>query len=942
METVYGEDLTLSVSPATGTFEWLLSNTIMNTGSSYSPKFSGNPPDGMSIPETYQITRKEDNLTKTIIITIQSRPGYVVSFNTNGGTPIFIAPQSVLKDSLAKEPTETLTKTGYDFDGWDFDFNTPVTNHILINAKWKIQIYKVSFDSDGGSPVATQNVEYNSTASIPIPPPTKTGYDFDDWDFDFSTLITKDIMIKSKWKIQIYTVLFNSNGGSPVPASQNVEYKATANIPTPPTKADYDLDGWLLDGSIYNFSTPVTGNITLNANWIPHPYSITYNTDGGICATCPASYTIESQLITLPEPTKAGYGFNGWFDNSGFSGTPITTIQAGSTGNKTFYAKWTIITYDITYIPNGGIPVPPPATYNINSPTIPMPTFDERCGYKFSGWFDNQDFSGTAVTAIPTGSTGNRTFYAWWMSTPNTPTINMLSYSQPSASSKIYDGSTVAPVTAVSTSACPMGAITILYNDATELPKNAGTYRVEASIEANENYTAAKISLGSIIINKASVTFNISATISDKEYDATTKATLDGDPFFTLTSGTLYGTDKLTTSDYSISTSFDDPNAGIRNVILNVTWLNGPLSQNYILDKTIDPISATIKKATSTVLEIDPEDYKLSNPPVSHKITINKSPYISNSDVRIEYKRDGDANYVSIQYPNRIGNWSVRATVDGNDNYEGKTDEKRFVVTRNNATSVAHSIEFLPSGFYLDSAMSGKQRRYYVADARSLCNIKNTEIHIAILERDIYLKEGKKGENMQIESSIDANLLPHYKISFHFGKPGVDTLFYELFSSELKDGNYIELGDYSELDTILIETPVPFETVVGQKWNNVLYVNNNYQTNSGYNFTDYEWFRNNDKVSISNLQFYSAGPSSTDVLNPSDIYKVVMHTTDGMRISTCEGNATIKAPAQTPKPALKKQVLGIKEKSFNSGSKVYNLNGKLTKETPAGVYIVEE
>ena len=920
IETVYGESLTLSVSPATETFEWILSNTVQSTGSSYSPKFSvNNPLPGISIPETYQIRRKEDDLTKTIIITIQSRPIFIVSFDTDGGTPMAIAPQTVMKDSLAKKPTETLTKTGYDFDGWDFDFSTPITKTTIVKAKWKIKVYKVSFDSDGGNPVpATQNINYNYTASTPTPPPTRPGYNFDGWDFDFSTPITKDTTVKSKWNIQKFTVSFDSDGGSPVPAIQDVPYNSKVNPPTPPTKPNYNFGGWDFD-----FSTPITKDTTIKAKWKIKTYTVSFNSGGG--GAVPSQTVNHNATATEPQPTRPGYSFNGW--NFDFN-TPITK-------DTTIVAKgWTIIKYTITYDPGGEtmIPASPPTSYDVESPSITLPTFNERCGWKFEGWFDNQNFSGTAKTSIPTGSTGDKNFYAKWTPSPITPTINMLSPSLPN--NKNYDGSQIAPATVSSTSACPMGAITVLYNDATEPPKNAGTYQVYASISQNENYTAAKIQLGSITISKANVTFSILATVSDKEYDATNIATIKS-IYFTPTS-TPYG-DKLTASDYSASANFENSKVGTHNVILNIKWLNGPLSQNYnLITGTIDPISATIKKATSTILEIEPEDYELSNPPVPHKITINKSPYLSNSDVKIEYKRDGDANYVSIQYPNRIGNWTVRATVDGNENYEGKTDEKRFVVTRSKSTTVGHNIEFDPSGFYLDSAKSGKQRYYYVAGA-SLCNIKSTEIHIAILERDIYLREGKVGQNMQIESHIDANLLPHYKITFPFGKPGVDTLFYELFSREAMASNY------SEQDTILIETPVPFETVVGQKWNNVLFVNNNYQTNGGYKFTDFEWFRNNEKSRISNLQFYSAGPSSKDTLNPIDIYKVVMHTADGIRISTCEGNAIIKeVPVQTPKPTLKKQVLGIKEKSINPSSKAYNLNGKLTKETSAGVYIVEE
>ena len=61
----------------------------------------------------------------------------------------------------------------------------------------------------------------------------------------------------------------------------------------------------------------------------------------------PATYTVESPLITLADPTRAGYNFTGW--------TPTDNIPAGSTGNKTFTATWSEpIEYDITYIMNGG------------------------------------------------------------------------------------------------------------------------------------------------------------------------------------------------------------------------------------------------------------------------------------------------------------------------------------------------------------------------------------------------------------------------------------------------------------------------------------------------------------------------------------------------------------------------------------------------------------
>jgi hypothetical protein len=234
---------------------------------------------------------------------------------------------------------------------------------------------------------------------------------------------------------------------------------------------------------------------------------------------------------------------------------------------------------------------------------------------------------------------------------------------------------------------------------------------------------------------------------------------------------------------------------------------------------------------------------------------------------------------------------------------------------------VGDTIEFDTTGFYLDTIFSSEHRHYFVASPK-LCEIKNTKIHITIKEPNkVLIIDGEP------QRSTDEKGL-RYEIPFVFGKPGLDTLIYEWISKD---------SLYSRFDTILIETPIPFkEPFVKQKWNSVLFVNNNPKTNGGYEIIDFEWFKNNEL--IGNLQFYSV--TST---NPSYVYKIVMQTAEGIRISTCEGNAGVKVLDQTPKKRpVTKQVLGIKEKSLNKDSKVYNLNGKLTKETPAGVYIVEE
>ena len=133
--------------------------------------------------------------------------------------------------------------------------------------------YTVTFDSDGGSSVATQVVTDGEKAQEPADP-TRSGYEFAGWYkgavlFDFSMPITENITLTAHWnQIITYTVTFSSAGGSSV-ASQQVREGYTASEPNPaPTKAGYNFTGWYKDGALFNFATPVTGNITLTAHWL--------------------------------------------------------------------------------------------------------------------------------------------------------------------------------------------------------------------------------------------------------------------------------------------------------------------------------------------------------------------------------------------------------------------------------------------------------------------------------------------------------------------------------------------------------------------------------------------------------------------------------------------------------------------------------------------------
>ena len=218
---------------------------------------------------------------------------YTVTFNAYGGFPT-PDEQHVKSGEKAVLPVEPTLK-GYTFAFWylgedeqnatAYDFNTPVTENITLTAKWNINKYTVTFNSYGGTPVPpAQEVEYGLTATKPADPTLK-GYTFAFWylgedeqnatAYDFNTPVTENITLTAKWNINKYTVTFNTDGGTPVPPAQEVEYGLTATEPDPaPTKTGYTFTGWYLGDEKYDFSAAVEQNITLTAKWHITPHNI--------------------------------------------------------------------------------------------------------------------------------------------------------------------------------------------------------------------------------------------------------------------------------------------------------------------------------------------------------------------------------------------------------------------------------------------------------------------------------------------------------------------------------------------------------------------------------------------------------------------------------------------------------------------------------------------
>lgn len=174
-----------------------------------------------------------------------------------------------------------------------------------------------------------------------------------------------------------------------------------------------------------------TGSQTVKFAIVTVTYTVTLETNGG---TIDNGKDVNSYIYgdgaTLPtaeDVTRTGYTFMGWYEDSSFSGSAVTEISGTETGNKTFYAKWEAATYTVTLNANGGTIA---SGENVTSYTYgegaALPTTDDmtRAGYTFTGWYQDSDFSGSAVTEISDSETGNKTFYAKWEANTYTVTLN--------------------------------------------------------------------------------------------------------------------------------------------------------------------------------------------------------------------------------------------------------------------------------------------------------------------------------------------------------------------------------------------------------------------------------------------------------------------------------------------------------------------------------------
>ena len=229
---------------------------------------------------------------------------YTITFDTNGGSEI--APITQDYGTQIAAPADP-TRKGYTFIGWDkaIPATMPAEN-MTITAKWKVNSYTITFDTAGGSEIAPITQDYG-TAIVAPADPTREGYTFIGWDMEIpTTMPAENITVTAKWKVNSYTITFDTAGGSEIaPITQ--DYGTAITAPADPTREGYTFIGW--DKAIP--ATMPAENMTITAKWKVNSYTITFDTAGG-SEIAPITQDYGTHITAPADPTREGYTFIGW------------------------------------------------------------------------------------------------------------------------------------------------------------------------------------------------------------------------------------------------------------------------------------------------------------------------------------------------------------------------------------------------------------------------------------------------------------------------------------------------------------------------------------------------------------------------------------------------------------------------------------------------------
>jgi uncharacterized repeat protein (TIGR02543 family) len=464
LDSNYGTSTTRSQSITNPSGATLLANNFTRTGYTF---MGWSTSSGGTV--THADAQSVAFIADTTLYAVWTANNYGITYFANGANagavPVDSTVYNIGQTITIRSNTGSLTRTGYSFGGWNtaangsgFTYNsgdgvTMGAQSVVVYAIWLANTYTIDYNNNGatgsaarsGSPVTSDSYTTASTAvTLPgVGTLAKTGYTFAGWATSPSGTViagtyttTSNVILYAQWTIMVIAVTYDKGAASassfvafPSNTSGNYGTRITLSNGIDNTVTiggnSHVFVGWSDGSSIYRAGelyllgvTPVT----LTAQWV-QVFGVRYSFGGGTAAAGTTAVDTEcllagnlctdQQSITAhAAPTRAGYTFLGWVDQSG---TAIAAASAFtvSIGSYLLYANWQANDYTITYAANGASTTPPTQAALHYGDTFALAAAIGRTGYDFGGWNDGTQTLGAG--AQYTVGLSNIAFTAVWV-----------------------------------------------------------------------------------------------------------------------------------------------------------------------------------------------------------------------------------------------------------------------------------------------------------------------------------------------------------------------------------------------------------------------------------------------------------------------------------------------------------------------------------------------
>ena len=364
---------------------------------------------------------------------------YHVKFNSNGGQGQ-MNNELFIYDESQKLDQNKYTRVGYDFLGWSDKQDDTEARYLdkesVINlgntqgqitelfAIWKPITAVVSFDNgigeDGTSKVdVTFDDEMPEVEELNVP----YGYSFDGYfdedgkqyyDSNYNSVAswdkTEDTTLYAHFTAISANVTFDKQGGTGGSDNVDVSYNEEMPEATAPTRVGYEFQGYFYQenglstqyydsnmNSVCNWDREY--NATLYAYWVAKDHEVLFSTASDEYTQAKVVATFDAAMPVIDTtPTKSGYVFLGYFDESGvkYYDSDLSSAHVWDKDlDSTLYAHWTPIEYEVKFDGNNA------TSGEMDNQSFVYDVAQDlsentylRTGYSFVGWNTKADGTG--------------------------------------------------------------------------------------------------------------------------------------------------------------------------------------------------------------------------------------------------------------------------------------------------------------------------------------------------------------------------------------------------------------------------------------------------------------------------------------------------------------------------------------------------------------------